>query len=78
MKICTFKNFELETRKKCSGGITLSCAFINICGAPHKLKNQHKSIKFENIINRNDITTVIETGTTDKDLDLTRTDVNLI
>ena len=32
----------------------------------------------KNIINENDVVTLVETGTTDKNLDLTRTDVNLI
>ena len=62
--ISRFEDYELEIRKKCNGGSALSYAFININGAPNEMKNLHKSIKLEKIINNNDVVTIVETGTT--------------
>ena len=63
------EDFELKVITKMSGGSEqdqIQIAALNIRGAPHAMKNLDKSIKLTDIIEKNEIVMLLETGCVDK------------
>ena len=56
----------------------MKCGFININGAPHSNKNINKLPLYKELLEDHDITTILETGTTEKYPDLPLTSQHII
>ena len=48
---------------------------MNINGAPHEFKNLKKSAEYRRLLSNNDVITLLETGTTNKEPDKARNDI---
>ena len=65
-----YQNEIIIIINKLPGGLDLKYCFININGAPHSNKNLNKLPLYKDLLECHDITTILETGSTEKDPDL--------